>query len=572
MYRGTTLILLCLSMTLSYSELFSAEKLRLYAKLLKFNTLNINETGNELWHGLFRDCNKRVTFSCIQKNAYTYLDNAFIERDNITVFDGLVLTKNNITYDTCSKTENRNDVGENLVDVDTNDCDENKAAEEIKTQDRMFNDESPLEEITNALRRKTVKFLSTRNYEIQLPQFYFEGTTVKISPREIDENGALIRIDFGTDGVQEQGRIFKKIKKFITAKLLTSLLALLLIIKLIKVKFLFIIPFLFGVGAAKKLFLKLLLFFIPAFAHIFKLCSSYYSNHGPKFHHHHHQVAHHHHHVPVPVPVPTFYEHPHHDDTTLDGFADYSHPHHIQYRKDLEELKEWGIEPLNEPYEESSQPINRVVPAPTSASGPVYSGSYGVPQYAPNVKPIASSYLDNSVAANAHNLAYSAYRRPVAQPTSAVFSISPGLVPGAKAPMKNPYAVFAPNIRPIHHQPQRFLTPVASAKSSSISRQDTEDEYYGPIIARLEDIFGQLRFHGETCREMLVCSMYKNPAGYSPHSNLVSNELSRDPQELRRDITESTSSQKFYRYVNAARHGQDGGDCLKTYPCHSNVE
>ncbi|XP_071557028.1 uncharacterized protein Osi17 [Temnothorax nylanderi] len=571
MYRGTTLILLCLSMTLSYSELFSAEKLRLYAKLLKFNTLNINETGNELWHGLFRDCNKRVTFSCIQKNAYTYLDNAFIERDNITVFDGLVLTKNNITYDTCSKTENRNDVGENLVDIDTNDCDENKAAEEIKTQDRMFNDESPLEEITNALRRKTVKFLSTRNYEIQLPQFYFEGTTVKISPREIDENGALIRIDFGTNGVQEQGRIFKKIKKFITAKLLTSLLALLLIIKLIKVKFLFIIPFLFGVGAAKKLFLKLLLFFIPAFAHIFKLCSSYYSNQGPKFHHHHHQVAHHHHHVPVPVPVPTFYEHPHHD-TTLDGFADYSHPHHIQYRKDLEELKEWGIEPLNEPYEESSQPINRVVPAPTSASGPVYSGSYGLPQYAPNVKPIASSYLDNSVAANAHNLAYSAYRRPVAQPTSAVFSISPGLMPGAKAPMKNPYAVFAPNIRPIHHQPQRFLTPVASAKSSSISRQDTEDEYYGPIIARLEDIFRQLRFHEETCREMLVCSMYKNPAGYSPHSNLVSNELSRDPQELRRDITESTSSQKFYRYVNAARHGQDGGDCLKTYPCHSNVE
>lgn len=208
MYRGTTLILLCLSMTLSYSELFSAEKLRLYAKNLKFNTLNVNETGNELWHGLFRDCKKRVTFSCIQKNAYTYLDNAFIERDNIIVFDGLTLTKNNITYDTCSKTENRNDVRENLVDVDTSEC-ENKAEE---TEDRKFADESPLEEITNALRRKTVKFLSTRNYEIQLPKFFFEGATMKISPREIDENGALLRIDFGTD-VQEQGRIFKKISK-----------------------------------------------------------------------------------------------------------------------------------------------------------------------------------------------------------------------------------------------------------------------------------------------------------------------------------------------------------------------
>lgn len=71
---------------------------------------------------------------------------------------------------------------------------------------------------------------------------------------------------------------------------MTSFLALLLIIKLIKVKFMFVIPFLFGVGTAKKLFLKLLLFFIPAFAHIFKLCSSYYSSHATKFHHHHHQV------------------------------------------------------------------------------------------------------------------------------------------------------------------------------------------------------------------------------------------------------------------------------------------
>lgn len=213
MYWRTILILLCFTMTLSYSQLFSTEKLGQYAKILKFNTLNINETGNELWHGLFKDCNKRVTFSCIQKNAYTYLDNAFIERDNITIFDGLMLTKNNITYDTCPKTENRNDVHENLVDVDTDNC-ENKASEDAKAQHRNFPNQSPLEEITNALRRKTVKFLSTHNYQIQLPKFFFEGATMKISPREIDENGALLRVDFGADeGVQEQGRIFKKISK-----------------------------------------------------------------------------------------------------------------------------------------------------------------------------------------------------------------------------------------------------------------------------------------------------------------------------------------------------------------------
>ncbi|KAL6432045.1 hypothetical protein ACFW04_006631 [Cataglyphis niger] len=553
MHWGSTLFLLYLSITLSYSNLFSIEKLKLYAKILKLDKLNVNETGNELWHGLFRDCDKRVTFSCIQKNAYTYLDNAFIERDNITVFDGLILTRNNVTYDTCPKTENPSDVRENLVDdVDTDDC-ENKTAEEEREQGRKFGDESPLEEITNALRQKTVKFLSTRNYEIQLPQFFFQGATVKISPREIDENGALLRVDFADQQIaQEEGRIFfKKIRKFIQNRLLTSFLALLLIIKLIKVKFLFVIPFLFGVGATKKLFLKLLLFFIPAFAHIFKLCSSYYSSYATKYHHHHHQIAHHHHHVPVPVPVPSYYNHhPHRDD--FDGY-DYTHPH-VQYRKDMEELKEWGIEPYEEPYEESSQHLNHVVPAPGAAPGLVYP-------------------------AGAHNLAYSGYlndikynRRPAAQPTAAVLSVNPvSLVSGTKTSVKNPYTVFAPNVRPNH---QRLLTPVAAAKSSSvsISRQDTDDEYFGPIIERLDVIFGQLRFYEETCKEMLVCSMYKNPASYSPHSNLVSNELSRDPQELKNSVTDSAYSQRFYRYMNAARHGQDGGDCLSTYPCNNNTE
>lgn len=200
----------------------------------------------------------------------------------------------------------------------------------------------------------------------------------------------------------------------------------------------------------------------------------------------------------------------------------------------MEELKEWGIEPDEEPYEESSQQLNRVVPAPGAASGLMYPGSYGLPQYTSNIKSIASSYLDNLMTASAHNLAYSGYlndikynQRPAAQPTAAVLSVNPiSLVSGTKTSVKNPYTVFAPNVRPTH---QRLLTPVATAKSSSvsISRQETDDEYYGPIIERLDVIFGQLRFYEETCKEMLVCSMYKNPAEYSPHSNLVSNELSR---------------------------------------------
>lgn len=79
-------------------------------------------------------------------------------------------------------------------------------------------------------------------------------------------------------------------EKKIANKIFTILLLLLLLIKIIKIKFFFVIPFLFGVGTAKKLFLKLLLFLVPAFAHVFKLCSSYYSSHATKYHHHHHKV------------------------------------------------------------------------------------------------------------------------------------------------------------------------------------------------------------------------------------------------------------------------------------------
>ena len=46
----------------------------------------------------------------------------------------------------------------------------------------------------------------------------------------------------------------------------------------------------------------------------------------------------------------------------------------------------------------------------------------------------------------------------------------------------------------------------------------------------------------------------------------------RDPQELQRGGSGNDSSQRFHRYLNAARLGQDGGDCLRTYHCQINTE
>ncbi|KAK2579912.1 hypothetical protein KPH14_007592 [Odynerus spinipes] len=600
----------------SRSELLSFEKLYTYAKILHVDELvSTNTTDNELWHGLLRDCSKKVTFSCIQKNAYTYLDGALSDRDNITVFDGLTLTKNNLDYGTCSRIDtDRKDINENLVDGSTrqdcependedegNEGDTSGSSRRGRTLHEEEEPESPLEEITGALRRKAMKFLVTRDYEIQLPQLFFEGTTMKISPREIDDSGALVRLDFTQNAVAGQGRIFKKIKKFIQNKLLLSFLALILLIKLIQLKFMFVIPFLFGVGAAKKLFLKLLLFFVPAFAHIFKLCSSYYTSHGTKYHHHHHQIAHHHHHVPVPVPVPTYYDHHHHHEDDFHGY-DYAHPH-IQYRKDVEELKEWGIEPYEDSYEDGNkhapglQLAPGVLPAPAAPPvqgypiGNSYAGPYGLPQYAPNARPVGSpTYHDKypaSVSAHAHNLAYSGYlddkyNRRVVEPNGVGAPVKPAnVLPVAPIKpsitnIKNPYGIPSqpPNVR--HVSGTRLTKPVATPKNSIVSTpvagQSYDDEYYGPIMSRLEEIFTQLRFFDDSCRERLVCSMYKNPTVYSPHSNLVSNELSRDPQELKRRTLESASSQKFHKYLNAARIGQDRGDCIRTYPCHISTE
>lgn len=82
-------------------------------------------------------------------------------------------------------------------------------------------------------------------------------------------------------------------EKFFRNKLLLSFLAIVLVIKLIKIKVLWILPLIVGVTTAKKLILKFVLFLFPALANIFKLCSYYHKNyHDTKFHHHQHHISH----------------------------------------------------------------------------------------------------------------------------------------------------------------------------------------------------------------------------------------------------------------------------------------
>lgn len=54
-------------------------------------------TGNELWDGLIRDCLKKPTFSCIQKNVFTFLDTSLGLQD-LNLTSRVQLTKNQVDY------------------------------------------------------------------------------------------------------------------------------------------------------------------------------------------------------------------------------------------------------------------------------------------------------------------------------------------------------------------------------------------------------------------------------------------------------------------------------------------
>lgn len=55
-------------------------------------------TGNELWDNLIRDCLKKPTFTCIQKNVYTYLDTT-LNLNDVNVTSKVQLTRNKLVYE-----------------------------------------------------------------------------------------------------------------------------------------------------------------------------------------------------------------------------------------------------------------------------------------------------------------------------------------------------------------------------------------------------------------------------------------------------------------------------------------
>ncbi|EEB18004.1 conserved hypothetical protein [Pediculus humanus corporis] len=331
-------------------------------------------------------------------------------------------------------------------------------------------------------------------------------------------------------------------------------MALMLVIKMIKVKLMFLLPLIIGKATAKKLLLKVLLFLIPGLAHLFKLCHYYHAEHA-KYHHHHHKIKHHHHHIkiPVPVPVPIHVDHHNH----LDGGLPYGPPSGGGY--------DYPPYPPHSPHHTSASGSDYKDYDSTGGGGggSGYGNDYGsVTHFGDNEAHLSSWGLGSNI----HEA---------------------GVLDAKNQPIyykNHPYAGgYYPHDAAGSHS-QRYTTklqlltprpPDGSTVSvaSSPPVLPTYDPFYSPILQKIDKIFNRLGFNDEPCRERLICSMYKTPHRFSPHSNLLSHELSRDAKDLQKPVASNHAVLRFYKYVQAARDGQDKKDCLRLYSrCPINTE
>ncbi|XP_056635940.1 uncharacterized protein LOC130444685 [Diorhabda sublineata] len=702
----------------------------LVALLLYFNiqVFGLNTTignvtsGNELWFSLVQNC-KEPTVSCIRDTIHDFLKDTFDYDQDVHFTNFLKFSKNNFIY----------------KDVDN----------ETATISEDLHNESPFEEISRSLRENSKKFFMTHDIEVSLPEEFFLGSTLKVSPRSFDTNSTFFKVELVPKDFSQsvgQGRIFKNllgnlIKKFITDRLLYALLAVLVIIKLLAVNVLFFLPSMLGVVTAKKIIVKILLFFFPALHHLFKLCA--YTPYGTKHHIHKHQIAH------IHQVAPGYYHHkphieehhyhkPHieeaeysHDDSHhfLEDHDD-SHYHHSGPPPDVSHYPEfankddsrygdsypaasYGNELFHkspddndaDPWDHTNHPskpfgkkrmtateienmvlkaekealiksrlqkerlrihkenlklqeqlntaikmqqklkyhaalvgskknpdiknshlLTPLIPPPPPAATNQYPksqfikspdssfliqheansqpGEFAEPpmNYVPTEKFVtpATSYLEqikpsqslevqsalsgNGLPGKTIQAIQSYLKKKVSHNEQNIYPVYPSNQAQLSATPENKTvnSFQSPNVALSRKSAVVSQTIVASdRKSDQLSPEEefykaasiTYDAFYSPILEKIDAILNGLKFNEEPCRERLICSMYKKPEKFSPHSNLISVELSRDQKELQKPKATNAAVIRFYKYVQAARDGQDQKDCIRLYPtCSVNTE
>ncbi|XP_075986723.1 DUF1676 domain-containing protein Osi17 [Anticarsia gemmatalis] len=548
-------------------------------------------TGNALWDNILNKCTVSPSVSCLQKNVYSFLDDKLGMNDDVEVTSGVCFKKNNVDVHKYSKEANTIYLTGSKKEEEK----ERYLDEENEIEDEE--PESPLEEITDALYDKSVKFLVTHDMKLTLPQTYFHGATVRVSPRALTKTGALVHIELEPQERQENGRLFfHKIKKYIKKKLVSAAIAIILVVKLIALKLVFVLPLIMGITTAKKMFLKLLLFLFPALSHIFKLCSWYHQNyHTTKYHHHHHLITHHHkgpHHQPYGHPPghgaivvrphslgppPTISDHySGGENWALSGGGvgtDYIgdiHRNAITNFKptlnDAQDINAWGL---------------GLPPGPDGHSDEQqqYAGEYA-----------ASNNVQQNVAANnlPQRIAVQAntgrpvgppinpyYRNKKANPKDAYQAEKEALIRAASIAARAPPSPVRDEILRVSavklKENNRIKTETELVKQQQqiLAAQDPEtiaaEKFYGTLVETIDVLLSQMGANELGCRERAVCALYGDPFKHTPYSNLVSGHLSKDSNELL-PAGDSKAALHYYRYVQAARDGQEQKDCVASYP------
>ncbi|EDW55084.1 uncharacterized protein LOC6614093 isoform X4 [Drosophila sechellia] len=491
-------------------------------------------SGNELWDGLVRDCYLKPDVSCFQKNVFSYLDTALDVQD-VNVTQRLKFFKNQVDYQVEKEKEEHSEA-------------------------RAASPETPIEEVTSALYGKSIKFAMTHDLEVDLPEVMFNGATFRISPRAIEGNGIIAKLELIPKQVVKArlaGAIIqKKIQKFLRSKLVLSFLALLLIIKIIKIKLFWLLPIVIGVGAAKKLLLKFLLFLFPALSHLFKLCSHYQqSYHAPaKYHHHHHLIDHHH------TVVPPWHSGEHHSvPEIIYTHPPKGHPSAYLHGAPVHESYGPGFEHFEGAWENSGPGLGSDSRPSHTQHHPVYVPGQGhhPPQNVPGLTAAAQIAAQYDPARNNQHP-----QQPPQQPNHAVQE--PQLSPELAAQLKEAIRIQAE--QRLIQQQQKILEHQPFVQDGQPLYPLNYDPFYSPILLKIDKIIEQLGVKNDLCKERIVCSMYKDPATYSPHSNFISAELSRDTSELEPVTHANEAVRRFYRLIQAARDGQDQKDCPSLYP------
>jgi hypothetical protein len=198
---------------------------RMYSVVDKDNRTLHLYGNNPMWDGLFSDCGKRTSLTCVKRNVFEYLNRSIETDGDFPVTDSLIFTRNG------------NEIVENKYDRNLNSASYHHGHGTSVNDSEYFEARafSSFNSLTNALYDKGVKFIMTHDLVLQLPEMMFDGAQVRISPKGLeDDGGAMFKVEVDQKKDSGEGRIFfKKRKCLILLKPLLLLLLLLIIIIII---------------------------------------------------------------------------------------------------------------------------------------------------------------------------------------------------------------------------------------------------------------------------------------------------------------------------------------------------